>query len=323
VRILVTGGTGYLGRAIVRAVSDRGHTPVVFARSATEAGLPGEAIDGDVRDRTAVVDAARGCDAICHSAALVSIWRPDPAEFDAVNVGGLRHALDAAAAHRIERMVYTSSFLALPPGGAVEPVTLNDYQRTKVEAAELARRAREAGAPVVTLYPGVIYGPGRATEANLVGRLLRDYRRGTLPGLVEPTRLWSFAWIDDVAAAHVAALEQARPGREYALAGDNQPVMRAFEIARDLGVATRLPFRLPTPLARLAGHVNEVLVQLTGGLPAVTRAAVDIFRHDWPLDGAAAIRDLSLHITPLETGIAALVSAGRDDEAGTHGQRST
>ena len=74
-RVLVTGGTGYLGQAIVRALATRGHTPVVFARRATQAQLPGDAIDGDVRDRAALLAAARGCDAICHGAALVSIWR--------------------------------------------------------------------------------------------------------------------------------------------------------------------------------------------------------------------------------------------------------
>ena len=95
-RVLVTGGTGYLGQHIVRALAARGHVPVVFARHATQADLPGEAIDGDVRDRAALLAAARGCDAISHGAALVSIWRKDPSEFDAVNVGGQDYAVMVA-----------------------------------------------------------------------------------------------------------------------------------------------------------------------------------------------------------------------------------
>ena len=75
-RVLVTGGSGYLGSAIVRALAARGHEPIVFARRASAAGLPGRSVDGDVRDRTAVRRAAEGVDAIVHTAALVSVWRP-------------------------------------------------------------------------------------------------------------------------------------------------------------------------------------------------------------------------------------------------------
>src|SRR5204863_5129747 len=113
--VLVTGGTGFLGRAIVRAFIARGHSLVVFARTASRSGLPGDLVDGDIRDRDALERAARGCDAISHSAGLVSIWRRRHEDFDDVNVGGLRNALAAAAACGITRVLYTSSFLALPP----------------------------------------------------------------------------------------------------------------------------------------------------------------------------------------------------------------
>ncbi len=108
-KVLVTGGTGYLGRAIVRALAARGHEPVVFSRHATASGLPGTAVDGDVRDRTALDRAADGCAAICHSAALVSIWRRRREDFDEINVDGLRNALAVGAARGITRIVYTSS----------------------------------------------------------------------------------------------------------------------------------------------------------------------------------------------------------------------
>jgi farnesol dehydrogenase len=205
-RVLVTGGSGYLGSAIVRALERSGHEPIAFARRATTAGLPGRAIDGDIRDTRAVTAAADGVDAIIHTAALVSLWRRDPSEFDAVNVGGLQSALAAARAHRLPRLVYTSSFLALPPADSPHALTANHYQRTKVAARDLARRAAADGLPVVTLYPGVIYGPGPATEGNLVRRLMHDHINGHLPAAIGPERVWSFAFVDDVADAHVAAV---------------------------------------------------------------------------------------------------------------------
>jgi nucleoside-diphosphate-sugar epimerase len=89
-KVLVTGGTGFLGRAVVRALADRGHELVVFARTASRSGLPGAAVDGDIRDLNALARAAAGCDAIAHAAALVSIWRKRRDDFDDINVGGLR-----------------------------------------------------------------------------------------------------------------------------------------------------------------------------------------------------------------------------------------
>src|ERR1044072_1505204 len=112
-KVLVTGGTGYLGRAVVRALAAHGHDLVIFSRRATGSGLPGTPVDGDVRDGAALERAAAGCEAISHSAALVSIWRRRRGDFDDVNVGGLRHVLNAARTLRIRRIVYTSSFLAL------------------------------------------------------------------------------------------------------------------------------------------------------------------------------------------------------------------
>jgi farnesol dehydrogenase len=305
-RVLVTGATGYLGRAIVRAVADRGDEPIVFARSASRAGLPGRAVDGDVRDRAAFESAARGADAICHSAALVSLWRRDPGEFDEINVGGLEHAIAITRALAVPRLIYTSSFLALPPRDHASPVEANDYQRTKVAAHRVAMQARDAGVPIVTLYPGVIYGPGVMSEANLVGRLLGDHRARRLPGVIGADRVWSFARVQDVADAHARAIEIGAPGSRYQLGGDNAPQIRAFEILRELE-GTDLPRRLPYWLSDLAGAAEQLRARMTGRPPLLTRGAVEIFRHDWPLEHADAARDLGLRVTPLAAGIADLL----------------
>src|SRR4051812_15938439 len=120
--VLVTGGSGYLGGAIVKALARAEHEPIVFARRATAADLPGRAVDGDVRNRRDVLEAARDADAIIHSAALVSLWHRSPAIFDAVNIGGLEVTLDVARTLGIRRTIYTSSFLALPPAGRDLPM---------------------------------------------------------------------------------------------------------------------------------------------------------------------------------------------------------
>ena len=301
-RVLVTGGTGYLGAAIVRALAARGHAPVVFARRASSAALPGIAIDGDIRDLPALRSAASGADAIIHAAALVSLWQPRPVEFHEINVGGLHNVLDAVRTLGIQRLVYTSSFLALPPAGATTPLAANEYQRTKCEARDVALAAARGGAPIVTLFPGVVYGPGAATEGNLVGRLLRDHLAGRLPGVIGAAHQWSFAYVDDVAGAHVTAIETAHAQGEYTLGGENAPQMRAFEIARQqTGVA--LPRRIPAALAYAGAAMAEARTRVTGRPPIVTRGAVEIFLHDWPMNSDRSIRELSYRITPLAEGI--------------------
>jgi NAD+-dependent farnesol dehydrogenase len=310
-RVLVSGGTGYLGSAIVRALVRGGHQPIVFARGGTAAAVrvrtePSaevRTIDGDVRDTRAVTAAAAEADAICHCAALVAQWRRDPSEFDAINVGGLQSVLSAARERAIARVVYTSSFLALPPADSPHALTANHYQRTKVAARDVARRAAAEGVPVVTLYPGVIYGPGPATEGDLVGRLMRDHLRGRLPAVIGPERLWSFAFVDDVADAHVAALTHPGPNREYVVGGINAPQRAIYEFLR--GARGRpMPMRLPGPIAAAAAIANEMYSSLRRVPPLLDRGVVEIFQHDWSLDSSAAEADLHLRMTPLADGLA-------------------
>jgi farnesol dehydrogenase len=302
-KVLVTGGTGYLGSAIVRALERAGLEPIAFSRRASAAGLPGRAIDGDIRDTRAVTAAAAGVDAICHAAALVALWRRDPSEFDAVNVGGLQSVLSATREHRLSRLVYTSSFLALPPADSPHPLTANHYQRTKVAARDVARRATSDGSPVVTLYPGVIYGPGPTTEGDLVGRLMRDHLAGRLPAVIGPEHLWSYSFVDDVADAHVAALTRPDPAREYIVGGVNAPQQAIYEFLRDQR-GRPLPRRLPYAAATAAALAAEAYAALTSRAPLLTRGVVEIFRHDWSLDSTAAETDFGLRMTALTDGLA-------------------
>jgi farnesol dehydrogenase len=307
-RVLVTGGTGYLGSAVVRALARAGHEPIVFARRASAGSLPGRAIDGDIRDTRAVTAAALDVDAICHTAALVAQWRRNPSEFDAINVGGLQSVLSAARERGVPRVVYTSSFLALPPADSPHALTANHYQRTKVAARDVARRAAAEGVPVVTLYPGVIYGPGPATEGDLVGRLMRDVLGRRLPAVIGPERLWSFSFIDDIADAHVAALTHPRPSREYVVGGINAPQRAIYEFLRTAR-GVRVPPRLPGPIAMMAALVNEAYASLLHRPPWLDRGVVTIFQHDWSLDSSAAEAELGLRMTPLNEGLARTLAA--------------
>ena len=112
-RILITGSSGQLGTEIVRQLCARHETLGLDLLPG-----PGTELVADLADRATLAEALRGTDAIIHTAALVAVWRREPSEFDAVNVGGLQSVLAAARAQRVPRVFYTSSFLALPPAGS-------------------------------------------------------------------------------------------------------------------------------------------------------------------------------------------------------------
>ena len=289
-RVLVTGGTGYLGSTICRVLTARGHDAVPFARGA----------GGDVRDRAAVFAAAERVDAIIHSAALVSIWRRRAQDFDDINVGGLEHVIAATRELRLQRLVYTSSFLALPPAGQTSPLRANDYQRTKADALVVARRAADAGLPIVSIVPGVIFGPGLMSEGNLIGRMVADHLAGKLPGLIGPDKIWSFAWVDDVAAAHVDALERGPVGEIVEAGGHNLPQRAPFDWLKRIR-GTRVPMTLPAWAGTGVGYLELARANLTGRMPLLTPATVEIFRHDWPIAGtpSAAFDDqMARLVTP-------------------------
>ena len=164
-KVLVTGGTGYLGRAVVSALAARGHELVIFARSASRSGLPGTA-DRRRHPRS------RGARARRRAAATRSRIPPRSSasggagreDFDDVNVGGLRNVLAAAAALGTPRVLYTSSFVALPPRGRTEPLA-----RQRLSAHEGRRRSRRRrGGP--RRQPADARLPGRGLRAGLVHR---------------------------------------------------------------------------------------------------------------------------------------------------------
>src|SRR6185436_1432226 len=186
-KALLTGGTGFLGRRIAAELAPPHELRLLVRPGSSRDRFPAgvEFAVGDVTDRASLERAMDGCDAVVHAAALVKILAPAE-QFDGINVGGLENVLAAAdpGGHRgrIERIVYLSSFMALGPteggpGGELDEsadssdrVWINDYERTKALADRRARQAIAQGAPLVVVYPGVIYGPGEMTEGNLVVR---------------------------------------------------------------------------------------------------------------------------------------------------------
>jgi farnesol dehydrogenase len=319
-RVLVTGVTGFLGGCIAQRLAGEGHAVRGLVRDRKRWADRDERIDaveGDVTDDAAVRRAASGCDAVVHCAAMVKPWAKDKKAFDRVNVGGLRHVLDAARAANA-RVFYTSSFIALgptdgttfdedTPHAAVKPH--NDYERTKLEADRVAREAAANGFPIVRLYPGVAYGPGAITAGNHVVTNLIRHARGKVPGLLGAgDRRMSMAFVDDVTSGFSAALTRAKDGSGYILGGDNKTLVDLFAaFAAETGIAPP-KMKIPYAIARFAGRIERWRAELFGIEPEVTDEIVRIYAHEWAYSSAKAEAELGYRITPLSRGIATTVA---------------
>lgn len=330
-RVLVTGATGYLGGHVAARLASAGHHVLALARPGREGSVPAgcRPIAGDVLDPAAVDRALDGCDALVHMAALVKMWVKDPREFDRVNVEGLAAVLRAAERRGVRRILYTSTVGALGPTGP-EPRDetqersefrfRTDYERTKWVAELLVRERARSGLPVITVYPGVVYGAGARTEGNLLDRIFRDYLAGRLRVRLgrAPSRI-CYARAEDVAEGHRLALDRGAPGRGYILGGENVSQNELFGLLQELTGLPAPQAAVPFWAAEAAGRAMRAWAGLTGRPPALTDGAIATFRFHWAYSSDRAIRELGYRVTPLREGLRMTLEALRSqsvDRAG-------
>jgi len=315
--ILLTGATGYLGSAIARELIARARPFRVLVRDPKRLQLDAaagcwEVAQGDLRDREALRSALEGVDAVIHTAALVKMWVRDRRDFWRVNVEGLQNLLQAAEQAGVQRVVYTSSFIALGPSADVNASeglrhagSFSDaYEETKARALEWLREEGLRRFPVIVTLPGVIYGPGPKTEGNLVGGMVDQYLAGKFPGLLgSGEQRWSFSFVTDVVSAHLTALDKGKPGEEYILGGDNRSLNDFFRALADF-THVRHPVRhLPFAVGKIVGALELARARAFGHTPQLTPGVVEIFKHDWVYSSAKAVRDLGYWVAPLEEGL--------------------
>jgi NAD+-dependent farnesol dehydrogenase len=326
--VFVTGGTGYLGANLVAGLAASGAEVSVLVRDPRRgANLPSKVrrVAGDVTDLGSIRRGMEGCDRAIHAAAHVRSWDPEPKRFEAINVGGLVNVLRAAREGGLSRVLYTSSFIALgPTDGQVadEDWSLprrtfhNLYERTKAEADAVARREIQQGAPLVILYPGVIYGPGLDTPGNLVGKTIRDFVAGKIPGILgKGDRRFCYAYVSDVVEGHLLALRAAQTGERFILGGENRTLLEFFQ---ELERITGLPSprrRIPYGLAKMAGRFQRWRAALSGTEPEITDEVVEIYRHEWAYTSRRAQERLGYRITPLPRGLEFAVRALREGDS--------
>jgi dihydroflavonol-4-reductase len=275
-----------VGRAVVRALRDRGDTVVALVRDPRRAAflrdMGAELVESDLSDVTELTETLRGADALIHAAGSYRIGIPKSergAMWDA-NVGTTTRVLDAAEAAGTARIVYvsTGNIYGNTHGVTVDETYQRDlregflswYDETKYGAHEVAERRISTGAPIVTVLPSQVYGPGDRTG---FGEQIRLAYEGRLPYRALVDVRIGLVHADDLAQGIVAALEHGRVGERYNLSGPESSLGEAEAIAAGLGrkrlPAVRIPdglLRTLAPLGRLVGqpHLREVVTASAG-----------------------------------------------------------
>lgn len=278
-KILVTGGGGFLGQALCRGLVERGHRVVSFNRGRYPAldALGVEQIQGDLGEREAVIAAARGCEAVFHNAAKAGAWGPY-AEYHRANVLGTDHVIAACRTHGIGRLVYTSTpsvtHRATHPvaGGTAETVPYGErlkapYAATKLVAERAVLAANDASLVTVALRPRLIWGPG---DNQLLPRLVARAKAGRLRLVGNGENLIDTTYIDNAAQAHFDAFAHLAPGaacagRAYFISNGEPKTLR--ETLNGLLAAVGAPTVQKTIPFRLAYAIGAVCEGLWHALP--------------------------------------------------------
>ena len=282
-RVLVTGASGLLGRATAERLLARGDEVTVLQRGPS--GLPCAEVRGDVADPEVVARAVGGQDAVVHLAAKVDVtgpWR----EYARANIDGTRTVVTACRAAGVGRLVHVSSPSVAHSGAGLagagadpaDPARARgSYSRSKAVAEREVLAADSPSLAVLVLRPHLVWGPG---DTQLIDRVVQRARAGRLPVIGSGAALIDTTYVDNAAAALVAAVDACGPVHGEALVvsnGEPRPVAeilgRVCRAARVPGPRGRVPFRA----AWIAGAAVEAVWAATRlrSTPPLTRFLVE------------------------------------------------
>ncbi|MEU7874969.1 NAD-dependent epimerase/dehydratase family protein [Dactylosporangium sp. NPDC049140] len=325
-RILVTGGTGFIGAHSVAALLRAGHevrmlvrNPVAVAPALRPLGVDATEVGtsaGDVTDRDAVRRAVAGCDSVLHAAGVYSFDSRDVAAMRRVNAPGTEVVLGTARAAGLDPIVHVSTFGALLPGpdaGSGAPLstaaaigTARDaYLRTKADAERIARRHQADGAPVVITYPPAVLGPYDDRLGDQVTRL-RNALRGLMP--MWPSGGFPIGDVRDTAALHAGLMRPGLGARRYFGPGRYVSTRDYVRTLREVTGRTLptvfLPARAMLPIGALVGVLQRAVPV---HLPA-EHGAVYLCATARPYDAAATDALLGTGARPLYVTLADTVA---------------
>lgn len=257
-KYFVTGATGFVGNVLVRKLCEAGHEVHASVRSPEKAkelqDIGVKLFKGDVTDKESMREAMRGVDGVFHVAGWYKIGTRDKSDGEKVNILGTRNVLELMQELKIPKGVYTSTCAVNSDtkGKVVDEAYhfsgkhLSEYDRTKAVAHDIAKEFIANRLPLIIVMPGLIYGPG---DTSTLRNSIIDFLKGRLPML--PTKT-AFCWghVDDIVNGHILAMEKAKAGETYIIAGEPHRIVDAFKLASQI-TGKRAPMTVPYQIMKI------------------------------------------------------------------------
>lgn len=307
-RVMVTGGTGYVGAHSVKALLSAGHQVRLLVRDPAKAksvlgalGISGklDCVRGDMTDEAAVLRALKSCHAVLHCAAVVSTDRKRAGEMMQTNPRGAELVIGHAVRQGLDPVVHVSSTAALLTPGVetlhtdLPPSNLTSgYAQSKAATERYVRKLQDAGAPVVITYPGSVTGPA---AGNVLGEATTGIAANIrLGAMATPDAAWSIIDARDLGAIHTSVMERGHGPRRYMCGGH---YLCMDDLAKHLGQLTGREFRvapLPGSVLRAAGWAADMLARVVPFESVLTHEAMVCFTQMPPSDDSAVHRELGI-----------------------------
>jgi len=289
-KILVTGGTGFTGKALVKRLLDDGHQVVAMDykeghKTQELRDWGAEVVIGSVMDKDVVKRCVKGVDIVHHLAAAFREMNVPNQFYDDVNVGDTRNVLEAAKDEKVKKFIYCSTCgvhgnIDNPPGGEDAPIQPADYyQRTKYEAEPIVLEYSEKGMKSTILRPAAIYGPGDPERFFLI---FKRVAKGTFPMFGNGKTLYHPLYIDNLVDAFLLAQEEDKGvGQAYLIADEEYVEIEDLvrRVAKALGTEVKIPHYPVWPVV-VAGHVCEKVCKPFRITPPIFPRRVDWYRQN-------------------------------------------
>jgi len=320
---LVTGGTGFVGTHVVRALLARGRAVRCLARRGSRRdnleGLDVEIVEGDLTDPASLARAAKSADTLYHVAADYRLWTRHRGDLQRSNVDGTENVLRAAAEAGVAKVVYTSSVaaLGLVDGGVADETTpavrdriIGNYKKSKYDAERVADTWAAKGLPVVIVNPSTPIGE-RDIKPTPTGQMIVDFLNRKLPAYVD-TGL-NLVDVRDVAAGHLLAAEKGRIGERYILGNRNMTLKEILDALAALTGLSSPTIKLPHWIPFAAAALDTAFARVSWRAPHVSIDSVRMSTHRMFFDASKAVRELGLPQTPVEEALSRAVAWFREN----------
>ncbi|MFO7574106.1 MAG: SDR family NAD(P)-dependent oxidoreductase [Bacteroidales bacterium] len=316
-RYLVTGGTSFIGMALVKRLIAEGEKVNLLVRSPdvlNYAELPGVAVfQGDITDAASVGEAIKGCSHVFHLAAYAKPASPDPLIYYKVNVEGTRIVLDAAKKEGIERVVFCSTAGTFGVTGTDEDAGEESprpekqhtkYAESKLEAEKLCAEYEQDDLQIVIVYPSKVFGPGILNTSNSLTKIISMYVRGRwriIPG--NGKTVGNYVFVNDIVKGLIHAMDKGRSGESYLLGGHNITFTKFLKTVTDVTRVKRIMLRVPYAVLWIGAASLYLISHIIRKPALISPSWIKHYLHHKRITSNKAISELGYEITPLEDAI--------------------